>query len=463
MSITRGSSLSRARVSFDGLLCRVDVYIMSTSERSAVGLHPSHRLTFVVSGPSFRIMHFHDISGASTPASYPTTPDVDVGTPGTEKSLLFPDVSDASTSNEVGSILVIGGLGYIGSHTAWELLKAGRSVIIVDNCCNSYNKVFEKLKYLHSNHLPFERKKSTLAFHQIDYRDDERLRKILSLYHGIDSNASWVRSRISGVIHFAAHKAVAESFQSPLKYYDNNVSGVIQVCKTLGEFGIKNLVFSSSATVYGELADNGGRLYEQQCNSSGAVGLTNPYGRTKWMCEAILSDLAFSDPEWSIIALRYFNPIGCDDSGILGEDPRGAANNLMPIVVRTMMGTLTKLEIFGTDWDTRDGTAIRDFIHVSDLAAGHLAALDSMESVGPGFHVFNLGTGTGYTVNEIVDTMSSVSRRRIPTAASPRREGDVGMCIADPSKSATMLNWQVEKSLLHACYDICRYLRLDVV
>ncbi|KAF1363274.1 hypothetical protein EJ07DRAFT_173987 [Lizonia empirigonia] len=183
-------------------------------------------------------MCFHDISGASTPESYPTKPDVDVGTPGTEKSLLFPDVSDASPSNEVGSILVIGDLGYIGSHTAWESYCLG--------AVEGRKKFFEKLKYFHSNHLPFERKKPTLAFHQIDYRDDERLRKILSLYHGIDSNDSWVRSRISGVIHFAAHKAVAESFQSPLKYYDNNVSGVIQVCETLGEFGIKNLEHSSN-------------------------------------------------------------------------------------------------------------------------------------------------------------------------------------------------------------------------
>lgn len=329
---------------------------------------------------------------------------------------------------------------------------------IVDNCCNSYVEVFEKLNYLHLNHLPSHVKRPTLAFHQINYRDDKRLRSILSLYHGLDSNATWVSSRISGVIHLAAHKAVAESFKKPLDYYENNVSGVVQVCRTLAEFGIKNLVFSSSATVYGELADNGGRLFEQQCDNSGAVGLTNPYGRTKWMCEAILSDLAFSDPEWSIIALRYFNPIGCDESGVLGEDPRGAANNLMSIVVRTMMGDLDALKVFGTDWDTHDGTAIGDFIHVSDLAAGHLAALDGIRS---GYSVFNLGTGTGYTVNEIVDTMISVSGRLIPTVASQRREGDVGVCIADPTKSAVVLGWKVKRSLAHACHDICRYLRLD--
>lgn len=412
-------------------------------------------------------MYYSDVpeayqSGTSTPDSISSTSDDGIATPATAKSVLFDEFLETFRESGPDFILVIGGLGYIGSHTVWELLKAGKNVVIVDNCCNSYVEVFEKLKYLHSNHLTSDSNKSTLAFHQVDYRDDERMSNILSLYHkthGIDNSTG---SRISGVIHFAAYKAVAESFQKPLQYYKNNVSGVIQLCSKLADLGIKNVVFSSSATVYGELADNGGRLYEQQCNSSGAVGLTNPYGRTKWMCEAILSDLAFSDPTWNIVALRYFNPIGCDESGVLGEDPRGAANNLMPIVVRTMMGDLPELQIFGTDWDTRDGTAIRDFIHVSDLAMGHLAALESMKNIGSGYHVFNLGTGTGYSVDEIVNTMRSVSKRDIPTAATQRRDGDVGMCIADPTKSATVLGWQVERSLSHACHDICRYLRLDI-
>lgn len=402
-------------------------------------------------------MYFDDASRASSPESTPTTPDLEIDTPGTEKSVLFPDVLETIRDDSTDFILVIGGLGYIGSHTVWELLKVGRNVAIIDNCCNSYVDVFEKLKYLHLYHLPSQAKRPTLAFHQTDYRDDKRLRNILSLYHAA-GGATWVGSRISGVIHFAAHKAVAESFETPLDYYENNVSGVIQVCRTLAEFKIKNLVFSSSATVYGELADNGGRLFEQQCDSSGAVGLTNPYGRTKWMCEAILSDLAFSDPDWNIVALRYFNPIGCDASGILGEDPRGAANNLMPIVVRTMMGDLAELKIYGTDWDTHDGTAIRDFIHVSDLATGHLAALEGLRS---GYHVYNLGTGTGYSVSEIVETMKSVSGRQIPAAASQRREGDVGVCIADPTKSAVVLGWKVKRSLAQACHDICRYMRLE--
>jgi UDP-glucose 4-epimerase len=434
----------------------------------------SHTPRYIVQTFVIVTMYFDNISttlhsGASTPSSYsstpgsfPTTPSDGIDTPGSEKSVLFDDLPEMFECGSSSSILVIGGLGYIGSHTVWELLKAGQNVVIVDNCCNSYREVFEKLEYLHSHHLKSETKKPSLAFHQADYRDNQVLRDVLSLYHNKDRIHGTTARHISGVIHFAAYKAVAESFQKPLQYYENNVSGVIQLCSTLAEFGIKNLVFSSSATVYGELADNGGRLFEQQCDSSGAVGLTNPYGRTKWMCEAILSDLAFSDPEWNIVALRYFNPIGCDESGVLGEDPRGAANNLMPIVVRTMMGELPILKVFGTDWDTQDGTAIRDFIHVSDLAAGHLAALDSMTGIGPGYHVFNLGTGTGYSVNEIVSTMQIVSKRPIPMLASPRREGDVGMCIADPTKSATILGWEVKRNLSQACQDICRYLRLDV-
>jgi UDP-glucose 4-epimerase len=214
-------------------------------------------------------MYFDNMSGASTPDSVPTTPDYDVDTPSTERSVLFPDISEATQDECTDFILVIGGLGYIGSHTVWELLKAGRNVAIVDNCCNSYVEVFEKLKYLHLNHLPSQVKRPTLAFHQVNYRDDNRLRNILALYHGVGSNATWVGSRISGVIHFAAYKAVAESFEKPLDYYENNVSGVVQVCRTLAEFGIKNLVFSSSATVYGELADKGGRLSSSNATTVG--------------------------------------------------------------------------------------------------------------------------------------------------------------------------------------------------
>jgi UDP-glucose 4-epimerase len=235
---------------------------------------------------------------------------------------------------------------------------------------------------------------------------------------------------------------------------------MVEFLTTLSDFDIKNFIFSSSATVYGELANKGGRLLEDQCDAASCVGLTNPYGRTKWMCEAILNDLAVSDPGWTIVALRYFNPIGCDESGMLGENPKDVPNNLMPIVIQTMTGEREHLEIFGTDWDTPDGTAVRDFIHVSDLAAGHLAALKATkrESFEPGFHAYNLGTGTGHSVKEIVTAMQNVSGRTIPTKLSPRRGGDVGICVAEPSKSAVSLNWKTQKTLAQACWDICRYL-----
>ncbi|KAF2455700.1 hypothetical protein BDY21DRAFT_350082 [Lineolata rhizophorae] len=256
---------------------------------------------------------------------------------------------------------------------------------------------------------------------------------------------------------------------------------MIDFCSLLGEFGIKTFVFSSSATVYGELANKGGRLPEEYCTHAttswvdgagqpqvtlaGCTGLTNPYGRTKWMCEAILADLAASDPSWKIVALRYFNPIGCDSSGVLGEDPRAAPNNLMPMVVKVMTREMAALSVFGSDWDTADGTAIRDFIHVSDLARGHLAALSAAADCAAadhGFRVFNLGSGTGHSVREVVETMERVSGRAIETRHVGRRDGDVAMCIAEPSRAATQLNWKTEKSLYECCEDICRFLDIKL-
>ncbi|RKK88660.1 hypothetical protein BFJ68_g16897 [Fusarium oxysporum] len=235
------------------------------------------------------------------------------------------------------------------------------------------------------------------------------------------------------------------------------------------------LVFSSSATVYGSLADSGGRLVEESCTHtttewydasgqarttlSGCTGLTNPYGRTKWICEAILADLAAADPEWTVIALRYFNPIGCDDSGRLGEDPRVSPTNLMPVLLKVMLGEMDQLQIFGTDWDTRDGTSIRDFIHVSDLARGHLAALTVKN--GQGFKTFNIGTGTGQTVYEVVDAIKAASGRDIPMIKVGRREGDVGVCVADPRRAMSELGWKPQKTLLDSCRDLCRYLQAN--
>jgi len=359
---------------------------------------------------------------------------------------------------------VVGGLGYIGSHTSWELLKKGQNIVIIDNLRNSDLKVLDQLESLVSNHYKERSTRPILDFHRGDYRDPQLLRTVLTKYGKslpLSSGFSGPSgSKISGVIHFAAYKSVAESFKKPLNYYANNVCGLVDFCSTLSEFGIKTLIFSSSATVYGELANKGGRLLEEQCDSSSCVGLTNPYGRTKWMCEAILNDLAISDPTWTIMALRYFNPIGCDESGKLGENPRDTPNNLMPIVVKAMLGEIPALNVFGTDWDTPDGTAIRDFIHVSDLAAGHLAALKATENpeFSTGYHVYNLGTGTGHSVKEIVTAMQNVSGRTIPTNETARREGDVGICIADPAKSATSLGWTTQKTLSEACWDICQYL-----
>jgi UDP-glucose 4-epimerase len=401
-------------------------------------------------------------SGASTPVDQNTPPRPD--TPSSTNSASF----DAFSVADDEFILVVGGLGYIGSHTVWELLKKGRNVIIVDNLSNSFRFVLEKLEYLKDNLYKSQASAPKLDFYQADYRDRKIMPAILEKYNRKSSSegasAPSVKSRIAGVIHFAAYKAVAESFEKPLAYYANNVGGMIDFCATLGDFGIKTFVFSSSATVYGELANQGGRLTEEQCDNSGCTGLTNPYGRTKWMCEAILNDLAVSDPEWTIVALRYFNPIGCDESGLLGEDPRDTPNNLMPIVVKAMTGEMPVLNIFGSDWDTPDGTAIRDFIHVSDLAAGHLAALraTTRPGFGTGYHVFNLGTGTGHSVSDIVSTMKKVSGRPIPTQQVGRREGDVGICIAEPSKSAATLGWKTEKTLTQACEDICGFLNLGV-
>lgn len=427
------------------------------------------------SSPSTPLSPISIPSGASTPGSF-TSENTEpcfsnVSTPSTELSesqtllAIDPIIEDRY-------VLVVGGLGYIGSHTAWELLKANHNVVIVDNLSNSYRDVLARLQLLVKEHYKGRSKVPQLDFYEADYRKKSAMKSILERYDSLHT----LKSTITSVIHFAAYKAVEESIHQPLKYYSNNVAGLIDFCDLLDQFSIKTLVFSSSATVYGELANKGGRLQEELTSHttthwtdksgathttlSGCTGLTNPYGRTKWMSEAILSDLAASDPEWKIYALRYFNPIGCDSSGVLGEDPRGTPNNLMPIVIRVMEGRLSELSVYGSDWDTEDGTAIRDFIHVSDLARGHVAAIATGTSTksAPGFHTINLGTGNGSSVREVVDTMQAVSGKEIKSKLTGRREGDVGVCIADPEKAATMLGWTPEKTLEDSCRDICRYL-----
>ncbi|KAF4502911.1 UDP-glucose 4-epimerase [Fusarium agapanthi] len=399
----------------------------------------------------------------SLQSSWASTPITDTAQPSVQPSPL------SHPYNPDEYVLVVGGLGYIGSHTTWELLKEGSNVAVIDNLSNAFVNVLDTLNDLTDQRFSISRRRPDLHFYEADFRDDAKIQEILSRYSSLSG------SRIKRVIHFAAHKSVSESIEQPLKYYDNNVGGLIRFCNTLSNFNIKNLIFSSSATVYGSLADAGGRLVEESCSHtttewcdasgqsqttlSGCTGLTDPYGRTKWICEAILSDLAIADPEWTITALRYFKPIGCDESGRLGEDPRVAPTNLMPVLLKVMLGEIDRLQVFGTDWDTRDGTAIRDFIHVSDLARGHLAALTVKE--GQGFQTFNLGNGTGQTVYEVVEAMRSASGRDIPVLKVGRRQGDVGVCVADPGRAMTQLGWKPRKTLLDSCRDLCRFLEAN--
>lgn len=416
-------------------------------------------------------------SDASTPVE--SCSPICVSTPGTEHSELFEgDLGDLLRNFPVEDryILVTGGLGFIGSHTTLELLKSNYNVIVVDNLSNAFNDVFDRLNLLASEfHEVRGTKTPSLHLHAHDYRDTVALRGLLEQYK-LPSRWGTPKSKIFGVIHFAAHKAVEESIRKPLKYYANNVSGMVDFAETLGDFGIKKFIFSSSATVYGTLATSGVPLKEELCvhkeesfkghdgiertSLPGCKGITNPYGRTKWICETILADLAVSDPEWTVVALRYFNPIGCDSSGLLGEDPRQVPTNLLPIVVKVMTGQYKELMLFGDDWDTEDGTALRDFIHVTDLARGHIAALTSASEgrLAENFRTFNLGTGRGHSVLEVVHTMESVSSSHIPRRTAGRRPGDVGSCVATATRSHEELEWKTEKTLRDACVDICNFL-----
>ncbi|CAK44462.1 uncharacterized protein An02g11320 [Aspergillus niger] len=403
-------------------------------------------------------------SDASTPVE-PCSPGC-VDTPATQSSVLFDGNLEELLRNFPLDqyILVTGGLGFIGSHTTLELLKAGYNVIVIDNLSNSFQSVFDRIRQLAAKYHDQEGTcMPSLQLHAHDFRDIAALRGLLEQYQ-IQSRWGTPKSRIGGVIHFAAYKAVEESIRNPLKYYANNVSGLIDFATTLGEFGIKTFIFSSSATVYGTLATSGLPLKEELCTvKPGCTGITNPYGRTKWICEAILADLAASDPEWTIVALRYFNPIGCDESGLLGEDPRQTPTNLLPVVVKVMTGQYKELQMFGTDWDTEDGTAVRDFIHVTDLARGHIAALNAANGgkLVENFRTFNLGTGRGHSVMEVVNTMEAVSSKPIPRKAAGRRAGDVGSCVAVATRSQDELEWKTEKSLKDACVSLCNFLNVS--
>lgn len=327
------------------------------------------------------------------------------------------------------NVLVTGGAGYIGSHTCVELLESGYGVVVVDNLCNSNPKSLERVQELTGR---------TLKFYEGDVRDEALLRKIFA------------ENEIGCVIHFAGLKAVGESVSIPWKYYDNNLNSTLVLTKVMEEVGMKKLIFSSSATVY--TATNEMPLRETSITGH----CTNPYGWTKYMTEQILSGIANADAGWSICLLRYFNPIGAHISGRIGEDPRGIPNNLMPYITQVAVGRREKLSVFGNDYDTPDGTGVRDYIHVVDLAKGHVAAV-KFTTENTGCDVFNLGTGTGYSVLDMVKTFQEVNQVAVPYQIVGRRPGDLATCYADPAKSAEKLGWKAEKTLADMCRDSWRW------
>ena len=322
------------------------------------------------------------------------------------------------------TILLTGGSGYIGSHTYVQLVSEGHHAIIVDNFYNSNVQVIERLQTITGKPVPY---------YEADVCDEAALEKIFAA-HSFDA-----------VIHFAGYKAVGESVQKPLEYYRNNLDSTLSLCNVMVRHGVTRFVFSSSATVYGTSDDM--PLLETM-----PTGCTSPYGWTKYMIEQILKDMAQAHPEWSVALLRYFNPIGAHESGLIGENPVGIPNNLMPYITQVASGKLEKLHVFGNDYSTPDGTGVRDYIHVADLAKGHVAACAYLANH-TGCEIFNLGTGIGYSVLELVETFQRVNQLVIPYVIDPRRAGDVARCFANASKAQNLLRWQAEKSLEDMCRD----------
>ncbi|KVD08639.1 UDP-glucose 4-epimerase GalE [Burkholderia ubonensis] len=327
-----------------------------------------------------------------------------------------------------GTILVTGGAGYIGSHTAVELLDHGYDVVIVDNLVNSKAESVRRVAQITGK---------TPAFHQVDVCDEAALGKVFDAHP------------ITGVIHFAALKAVGESVAKPLEYYRNNIGGLLTVLKVMREHNVKQFVFSSSATVYGVPE-------RSPIDESFPLSATNPYGQSKLIAEQMLRDLELSDPSWRIATLRYFNPVGAHASGLIGEDPAGIPNNLMPYVAQVAVGKLAKLRVFGSDYPTPDGTGVRDYIHVVDLAQGHIAALDALVKRDASF-VVNLGTGRGYSVLEVVRAFEKASGRPVPYELVARRPGDVAECYANPQAAADVIGWRAKFGLDEMCVDHWRW------
>jgi UDP-glucose 4-epimerase len=325
-------------------------------------------------------------------------------------------------------ILVTGGAGYIGSHTCLELLEAGHEVVVVDNLMNSKEESLKRVQEITGK---------PLIFNPVDLLDRHALKDIFT------------RHRIDAVIHFAGLKAVGESVQIPLKYYHNNITGTLILCEVMTEHSVKNIVFSSSATVYGDPA-------AVPIREDFPLGPTNPYGRTKLMIEEILKDLFVSDSSWNIALLRYFNPIGAHESGRIGEDPNGIPNNLVPYLSQVAVGRLQELKVFGDDYPTPDGTGLRDYIHVVDLAQGHLYALDRLLA-GNGVITYNLGTGRGYSVLEIVSAFEKACSKKIRFQIVGRRDGDIAVCYADPSKANRELGWAAKRGIDEMCIDTWRW------
>lgn len=329
------------------------------------------------------------------------------------------------------AILLPGGAGFIGSHTAIELLEEGKEIVIIDNFSNSSPKVLEAIKKITGKDF---------KFYEIDYMDREKLEKVFE------------ENEIEAVINFAGFKAVGESVQKPIEYYTNNISGALVLLDTMRKYGCKKFIFSSSATVYGEPE----RIpLTEECRTGGT---TNPYGTTKLFIEQILKDIYISDDTWDICILRYFNPVGAHESGLIGEEPQGIPNNLMPYVVRVASGELKELSVFGDDYDTPDGTGVRDYIHVVDLAKGHLKALDKIEKEGKGLYIYNLGTGTGYSVLDMVKAFEKATGKKVAYKIAPRRAGDIATCYADPKKAREELDWETTKTLEDMCRDSWNYI-----
>lgn len=320
-------------------------------------------------------------------------------------------------------ILVTGGAGYIGSHTCVELLAAGYEVVIMDNLYNSSKKSVERIQKISGKQV---------SFYEADMCDRDAV------------DAIFAAEKIDAVIHFAGYKAVGESVRKPIEYYSNNIHGTLILTDVMRAHGVKNIIFSSSATIYGDPAFV---PITEECPKGTC---TNPYGWTKWMLEQILTDIHTADPEWNVILLRYFNPIGAHESGLIGEDPKGIPNNLLPYVAQVAIGKLEKLGVFGNDYDTPDGTGVRDYIHVVDLANGHVKAIEKLKEE-PAVRIYNLGTGNGYSVLQVVAAFEKACGHAIPYEIKPRRAGDIATCYCDPGKAKQELGWEAKYGMEEMC------------